>query len=350
MTEIDPNVVTFYVSHYMSVVAREHGSLGEAAMRMIIETLREMYGKAVDPEICKGPIVVFKTLRSDVWPLPVELARELSDLAVLSQDVEGAFALQILDNGRYLLWNTTGADVLLLSEFAVVYVYEGSNERFFANRVCGEVKKIVPTAPSMFSQPTFSELKDALEEYRTRMIRHSSCIIFRKAWYDQNRLFFVNAPEHVMRDSLTLFLKSHLRATIEVRPEQNMDESHPVDIKVTWIGYNRIAVIEIKWLGKSKNEAGKIVNEYGPARAKEGARQLAEYLNMNLQQAPLHVTKGYLVILDGRRYGTNESTVSLDREHGLRYRDQEVDFNPKFDKIRSDFEVPIRMFAEPLCQ
>jgi hypothetical protein len=36
-----------------------------------------------------------------------------------------------------------------------------------------------------------------------------------------------------MRRSLTQYLIAHLGAGFEVRPEQNMDESHPVDIKVT---------------------------------------------------------------------------------------------------------------------
>lgn len=351
MPDIDLAAVAYYAaSHYMSMIAREHGPDGEDALRVIIETLRDMYCKSIDPELCKGPIVVFKTLDTDTRPLPVELGRELADLKSLSQDLPEAFALQILDSGRYLLWASVHPDVLVLSNVAVVYVYEGSKEHFIANGVRREVRKIVPTAPSMFSPQTFSELKAALEEYSTRMIRYSSCLIFQTAWCDERHLFFVSAPEHMMRNSLTLFLKSHLRASIEVRPEQNMDASHPVDIKVTWTGCNRIAVIEIKWLGKSKNGAGKVTSDYGPARAREGARQLAEYLDMNRQQAPLHVARGYLVVVDGRRYGMNENSVSLNRECGTYYLDKEIDFDPKFDQLRNDFETPIRMFAEPLCQ
>jgi hypothetical protein len=349
MADIDYNAVAFYASHYMAMIAREHGSEGEGALRAIIETVREIYGKAIDPELCRGPIVVFKTLDPDTRPLPVQLAREITDLTSLAQDVKGSFVLQILDSGRYLLWKTA-TDVLVISEVAVVYVYEESRERFIANHNGAEVRKLIPAAASMFSQQTFSELKVALDEYRTRMIRHSSCPIFQTAWFDQCRLFFDSAPEHRLRDSLTHFLKIHLHASVEVRPEQNMDESHPVDIKVTWIGCNRIAVIEIKWLGKSRNKAGNITSNYGHARAMSGALQLSEYLDMNLQQAPLHVTRGYLVIIDARRYGMNESTVSLSPNHAFYYADEEIDFDPKFDQNRNDFETPIRMFAEPLCQ
>src|SRR5207248_846259 len=118
-----------------------------------------------------------------------------------------------------------------------------------------------------------SELGDALEHYRTKMVRESSCKILSKAWADEQRIFVKNAQEWVMRDSLTQFLKCHLRGNFEVRPEQVVDESHPVDIKVTWWGTNSLAIIEIKWLGTPKYDDGRLGTQYSDARAREGAKQ-----------------------------------------------------------------------------
>jgi hypothetical protein len=349
MVDIDLDAVAFYANHYMSIVAREHGPDGVGALQKIIEVLRQLYEKAIDLELRKGPIVVFKALSVDAQPLPINQAREIWDLMTLSQDASEAFVLQIVGNGRYWLWNDEHPDLVRLSEESVVYEWRGGIELFIAKGIRKEVVRIDPTASSIFAKATFGELRLALEEYRAKMVRYSSCPLFSLAWHDKSRLFFASAPEHRIRDSLTLFLKSYLRAHIEVRPEQNVDESHPVDIKVTWNGCNRLALIEIKWLGKARSDKGTITNDYGPARAKEGAKQLADYLAMNLQQAPLYLTRGYLVVVDARRYGMNDATVSLGRAHAVYYRDKEIAYDPQFELIRSDFERPIRMFAEPVC-
>jgi len=348
MSEVDHNALAFYISHYMTVIVREHGLQGEEVLQKIIEVVREIY-KWVEPETFRGPITVFKTLNGDQNLLPVEGAQTILDLRTLSQDVHDCFALQILSSGRFLLWKGLKPNPLELSGRAVVYEYRDRTERFFANKKEKEVTKVVPSAASAFSVRTFSDLRMALDEYRTKMVRQSSCRVLARAWYDDKRLFFINGPEHFMRDSLTHFLKCSMRGDVEVRPEQNMDESHPVDIKVTWM-CNRIAVIEIKWMGKSKGENGKINQQYWPTRVREGAKQLAEYLDMNIQQVPLHVTKGYLVVFDGRRRTVIENTQLISREHGLHYQDEEVDFSPRYHEIRDDFEVPIRMFMEPICQ
>jgi hypothetical protein len=80
-----------------------------------------------------------------------------------------------------------------------------------------------------------------------------------------------------------------------------------------------------------------------------GAKQLADYLDMNKTQAPLHITKGYYVIIDGRRRGLKPDTSSIASEDGLHYLDVEIDFDVRYDETREDFEKPFRMFAEPKC-
>ena len=149
-----------------------------------------------------------------------------------------------------------------------------------------------------------------------------------------------------MRISVANFLGNVLR-NADVGQEQNVDESHPVDIRVTWIGNNRRALIEIKWLGQSVDNNGKKTTEYSEARARGGARQLALYIDEEHRRLPLHDRRGYFVIVDGRRRGLSEGCTVLDPEYSLWYRDKEIEFNPAFHEIRDDFETPVRMFAEP---
>ena len=152
-----------------------------------------------------------------------------------------------------------------------------------------------------------------------------------------------------MRDSLTQFLKVCLRGDVEVRPEQIVDETHPADIKVTWFMSNRLAFIEIKWLGAAKATA-KTLTRYSAARARVGAKQLAEYLDANATQAPTHQTRGFLVVLDGRRANVKTSTRRLTYDNGFKYERKEILYSPRYEKVRNDFEIPIRMFMEPICE
>jgi hypothetical protein len=152
-----------------------------------------------------------------------------------------------------------------------------------------------------------------------------------------------------MRQSLANFLAARLDASHEVREEQGVDESHPVDVKVTRLFSNRLAIIEIKWLGDSRDR-NHITVRYRDSRALEGAKQLADYLDMNRASAPNQVTRGYLVVIDARRRGLAETTTSISRTEGMHYRDIEIEYAVHHDQLRDDFEKPLRMFAEPVCR
>ena len=202
---------------------------------------------------------------------------------------------------------------------------------------------------SIFAIPTFDDLKLALFGYRDKHVRRTSCRILEQVWRGQKRIIFRAGPEPTMRNSLTQFLKACLRGNVEVRPEQNVDESHPVDIKVTWFMSNRLALIEIKWLGASTKTARTLVR-YSDSRARSGAKQLADYLDENAIQAPRQQTRGYLVIFDGRRAKIKPSTRRVNHADGFKYEHSEIVFSPKHHEKRSDFEPPIRMFMEPVCE
>jgi hypothetical protein len=338
----------FLEDHYGNMVLREHGSLGLRVLEDVIKAVRTIY-QYIEPSVCDFPIIVFKTLDENVQPIHSSQPFILNDYQQLVQIVDEECIIRLTENGQLHVWKHHEVDPASLSKCAVVYHYVNRLEYFYANNVVQTVPKISTSQASMFAINTFDELLEALKHYKSDQVRYSSCPILQQIWNDDNRLFLKSIPEHYMRDSLTHFLKIRLRGSIEVRPEQIVDDSHPVDIKVTWFLTNRLALIEIKWLGTPMNSDGRKGKTYSDFRAKQGAKQLAEYLEANLQQAPTHVTRGYLVIIDCRRAGLKDTTTIIDQQNGGHFRNHEISFDPQYYKERMDFEMPIRMFAEPKC-
>ncbi|MEZ4817382.1 MAG: hypothetical protein R2776_05365 [Flavobacteriaceae bacterium] len=233
---------------------------------------------------------------------------------------------------------------------AIIYQYKSpiDEEQVLAGSNLIKLKPI-PGADTYFSIQTYKELELALEAYETKIARYSNCSSLREIWLSNEKVFLKPQPESGMRNSLTNFLKIHLRGDVEVRPEQNTDDSHPVDIKITWGFVNRIALIEIKWLGKSlPHLGGNFSANWTESRARSGASQLSEYLNNNQIQAPLKITKGYLVVYDARRRNTNNHTTTVNSNDGLHYLNKEIVYNPKYHEIRQDFAEPKRFFLEPI--
>lgn len=349
MVRLDPEAVKELVgNYYVASIIREHGERGGAALRSLLSFLHKMYF-FVAPETCQAPLVVFKALDDSSRPVSAVPTISIHNLDTLAQEVSGSVVIQVFDNGQLLLWRGISFDVLTLASAAVVYSYENGTDYFIAEGKKTPVPKLLPIAASIFAVPTFSDLRSALEHYQTKWARRCSCEILLGVWRDQNRLFLKNAQEYLMRRSLTQFLKASLRDVAEVRPEQVVDESHPVDIKVTWSYSQRIALIEIKWLGTPKYDDGHLGTPYTDQRARDGAQQLAEYLDSNLDQVPTHSSRGYLVLIDGRRKGLREDSTQIDTANGMHYQDKDITFDPKFHEIRDDFETPIRMFVEPKC-
>lgn len=327
-------------------VYRSHGRAGTQSFRILARGVRTIFDH-VEPEQFTGIIVAFKCLNDMHRPISEKSAVVIGNPAVLAQEVAGNVAIQILADGRLLLWKSIKVNIRSIAKTAVVYRYERAKEHFFSGDLQTEVEKVGQYA-SLYAIPAFSDLRQALERYRTNMAAETSCTTLQKIWADKKRLFFINRPERTMRDSLTQFLKISLRDA-EVRPEQNMDESHPVDVKVTFTFTTRLAVIEIKWVGTSiRKQPRKITANYRDKRAREGARRLADYLDWNRQQAPDRLTRGYLVVFDGRRRELKKRTQNIDKQRAEYYRSRDLQFDPKFEQLRDDFDPPIRMFMEPL--
>lgn len=159
------------------------------------------------------------------------------------------------------------------------------------------------TTSSIFAQPTYKELDEAMDFYYDRFAKTSSCLVLNQAWKDESKCEFVAKPEHFMRDSLYQCLQAVLR-NHSVKREQNVDATHPVDIKVIWPIITNVALIEVKWLGDSG------ATNYRDARANDGAKQLIDYIASSFDEEPDKHFIGYLTVFDGRR-GKNKNQYAM---------------------------------------
>jgi hypothetical protein len=339
-------MASVFADAFVPFVIEHHGAKAGPTVRSILTFIKGFY-EHVAAEAQDETIIIFQTLDDAARPI-TDAGLECASLHELVNTVAGPCAIQVTPSGVFIIWPQFTADPEHLSQFAVVYSFYRGTERFHANRETKILPKVIPGRSSNFALPTFSNLKEALAAYRDTMVRTSSCEILNTAWYEPSRLYFKAGPEAIIRRSLTRFLKITFSGGVEVRPEQIVDESHPVDIKVTWFMTNRLALIEIKWLGKSRSTT-KVSATYADSRANKGAKQLADYMDANRIQAPVHETRAYLVVVDARRAKLSLQRTEISKEDGMKYSAAEITYQPKYHQVRKDFEHPIRMFVEPVC-
>jgi hypothetical protein len=328
-------------------VRKSIGPGGQAALHDLFGELHHIFG-LIEPSAYNSLFVLMPVGPS----IPRRSLGMFVDvtLGVLAQQVRDGDVMEVLANGLLRVYHPAQVKQAALSRHAILYEYNQRSEYLWAGGSRSAIEKLDPAYDSLFSVPAFSELREAIEYYRTRMARQSSCKILARIWDDERRMFLKAKPESCMRDSLTQHLFGTLRGECEVRPEQIVDESHPVDIKVTWCFTNRLALIEIKWLGDSRRGDGRRATAYRDRRAREGAKQLAEYLDKNKVHAPGHVTRGTLVVFDARRKRIRCKQGEPSRADGLAYAHEEITYSPAYHRTRNDFEEPIRIFLEPVCQ
>jgi hypothetical protein len=349
----EARLAELYNAAYLPFIEQNHGASGGVAARAIMQMLKDLYAHREPTSF--GRLILFQT----VSEVPMFEARvEHTSVVELARLDDPVMAVQLTGSGRLRVL-TEIPDVLTVSDYAVVYVYGDDGEEYFWARGQNRtVTRLHPALQSAFATPTFTSLDDALNYYARHVARVSRCHVLdpktggstRGAWYDPKRLFFLAKPETTIRRSLEQFLVASLRGSADVRPEQIVDESHPVDLKVTFDSPRHVALVEIKWLGKSRNEDGSMATEYSQSRAQEGANQLADYLEANYPYDPEKKTRGYLVVLDARRWSLNEDSTSVTSQNGMYYANREIAYDPDHHASRRDFAPPLRMFVEPVCQ
>lgn len=322
------------------------GQAGVDATFRIMEATKSLY-KHVELERVSGRVIIFQTVQPQCAP-PSPLAPP-ADFASLANSSITDLVFEIASDGRPYFRMSLSGSLQELAKNSVVYHWQADEEEFLA----GNERKVVPrldqAARSQFAVPTFSNLRQALQHYARENVRESTCYIFRNVWHGENRLFLRAKPEATMRDSLTQFLRNRMCSDHDVWPEQNVDESHPVDIRIQpRFNNNRLMLIEIKWLGCSVAGDGHITACHNNARAQEGANQLAKYLEGQRQSAPSHVIQGYYVIIDCRRENLEEGATKINKFDGMFYEHRDLTFDPAPHQTRNDFDPPYRMFARPM--
>jgi hypothetical protein len=325
---------------FTSGVLKNYGRPGTLALRKLTRAIRAIHD-ALAYELISDGLTVFVPLNGEQ-----QLSEGVrTDSAQLPSLVKGAATIEVIDVDEYVL-QPSYSDPRVFADAAVVYHF-GGVDQFVIDGEPQEVENQT-SYPSVFGLPTFYDLADALKDYRDNRALHSQCPILSQCWHDEKRWLLNDSPEHIMRDSLHDFLKQTLRGHkyIDIRPEQPVDTGHIPDIKVTWTVTNRVAYIEIKWLGKSVSADGNIAR-HSEGRARKGAGQLAVYLAKDEEAAPRQQRVGYLAIFDARRWGVSLETTALDAKNGLRYQASDISYNPDFAQIRHDFEQPLRFFLAP---
>lgn len=331
---------------YPLVIQRNYGDIGIANLKIVLEAIRLIF-KNIHLQNFSS-ILIFK---SDVI--------DLEKLASNYQVIQNYTHLTSINNETLVIQIKSIDEIIISTENIsktdivstdFVYQYTPEKEMFHTNSETCELPK-VPGSESCFAISTFKELDEALSHYKTSVAKYARCKNIKDAMHSDRRIFFKPQPEHLLRDSLVFVLNQRLRGEgLEVRPEQNVNESKPVDVKVIWGYTNHIAIIEIKWLGKSFNPTtNTFTSTYADSRARDGALQLANYLDLNKEQVPNHNTMGYLVVFDLRRKSTKEDTTQIHSADGFWYENKEIEYDPKFHELRKDFAVPIRMFITPQC-
>jgi hypothetical protein len=311
----------------------------------LVKTIADIY-QYFEPSHFNGELVIFSTLDVSVFPLPKPEKIHFNKNILITLKQKTILIQKI--NNELLLWKNVNVKNILENKNILFYHYKDKKECFYINNKKITIESIAGS-PSIFSI-YYSELEEALNNYSLEKIFKSSCEHFKTAWADEKRIYFKNKPEQVMHLSLNEYLNSTLRG-VEVCLEYNFKSRKQVDIRVKWGIANRSAHIEIKWLGVSLDKKNKkLSTSYTKSRAISGAKQLKDYLNFAESDCPGIITKGYLVIIDGRRKSINNKLIKIISEKdGLYYQSDEISYPDEYNSI-TNFEPPLRMFASPICQ
>jgi hypothetical protein len=355
------NVQKLVEKAYLPHAQTAFGAEGADGIKTLLDGVRLIFQRC-PPERLPGTLAVVVGLNA------TPLAPTIRGLGALQTCVDHAAVgrrlaespagsnavVEIASDGTLrLLILTDEIDLKRLALDALVYRFDGPAERILAKHFEDFVPPVSPILKSNFATPTLNGLEEALRYYSDYAVE-TNCRILKEVWeggVDGPRLVLVNKPEARMRDSLAQALELLLR-DVTVKPEQNTDETKPVDIKINWFASGASALVEVKWLGKSiaKSQAtgsGPTYTEYGAARAQAGADQLADYMDREVRHSDATAPRGYLVIFDARRKGTKGAHDRLAESDAMAFAHDDLVFNPDHSKSRPDFADPVRLFMNP---
>jgi len=347
---------------YIHQAEKAFGEEGAAAVRELMDSVKLIFQRC-PPENLEGTLTVVRGIgASPVSPtiaclgevgILIDYAAVGSALANASKGPHAVVEICADGSFRHLVLQQK-SDLAVLASSALIYHYDIGIDRIIGKGFDVVVPKVSSLLRSSFATPTLSSLEDALTRYAKEMALETQCQILADVWeggVDGPRLVLRNRPESTMRNSLVQALTLMTRDT-SVRPEQNTDETKPVDIRVEWFGSGASALIEVKWLGrstaKSKTPGSEpTYTEYGPPRAQDGADQLADYMDRQVRHSNAAAPRGYLVVFDARRKNIRGANDRLNRNEAMHYSAEEITYSPDHSESRSDFASPYRFFMNP---
>jgi hypothetical protein len=329
-------------------VKTDFGEDGIVELKQLNRTIRELY-KYISVELIQE-LVVVNCVENDKrknFSKRNTTPKELHNLSTLARDEFEFATIQIVRDDLVLFYEEEILDIEEVRQVGVIYQYKNGREKIFCK---SDENTLISFSgfPSIYAMPTFKELESAFEYYYNRRAKGSNCRYLEDSWFDGNKIFPQKRPEHYHRKSLYDFLDITLRDA-DVNEEQNIDDTQPIDIKVAWNFANHLALIEIKWLGKSLNELGDdFTAKHYAGRAREGYDQLISYMDLNKKRTFQKKSIGYLVVFDARRRNTNPQTRKISEEDGFHYRNDEIEYEPA-PCTRQDIATPVHFFMEPNC-
>lgn len=355
------NVQRLVESAYLSHAETAFGSAGAGGIKTLLNSVRLIFQRC-PPESLGGTLTVLTCLNAT--PLSPAIGKlgtphRCVDYAAIGRRLVacsiGSHAIvEIASDGSFqFLVLAEEIDLKSLAQEALIYRFDGAAERILAKNFEDFIPSVSPMLKSNFSVPTLHSLEEALRYYGEYALE-SNCRILKDVWeggVDGPRLVLVNKPEARMRDSLAQALELLLRE-VTVKPEQNTDETKPVDIRLNWFASGATALIEVKWLGKSmaksQTQNSKITyTEYPASRAQVGAKQLADYMDREVRHSDATAPRGYLVVFDARRNATKGPADYLTASDAMAHSQDVLVLDPDYSKLREDFSELVRFFMNP---
>lgn len=354
------NIQALVSSAYLVHVRDAFGEAGAKGILELLDVVKLIY-RVCPPERFKGTLTVVKGVTSTPLApaierygvlLPAQSAEDAGKMLLEGHEEHHMFIESVSDGTFRLIALVDDVDLAILACECVIYRFQENTEQILAKSYRGFVPKLSSCLISNFAIPTQSSLEDAFKIYSKEMALDTQCGILKDVWeggVDGPRLVLKNKPEAIMRNSLAHALRLLTRDT-NVRPEQNTDETKPVDIRVEWFGSGASALIEIKWLGKAtaisrvSDSNGVTYTEYSTSRAQDGAKQLADYMDREARHSNSTAPRGYLVVFDARRKGLKGADDKISKGDAQHFERLGLALQPDYSATRNDFAPVVRMY------
>lgn len=330
-----------------SLVYEALGENGQGIAARLADLLPKIHA-AFDVDLLPEGLFVFSSPSG--YSATADYSAIITDLSSLNPYPRTGYTVEVLHSGFRVKPAPTDPADFPAGSVGYSFTHPASERWHVGN----EVRNVInPTndQSTVFGTLVFSDLERALDEYAQRKVRECRCSILAAGWLDESRIFWRQRPEIQVRRSLESFLDSRLRAVVEV--EHIVDEDKEVDVVVFWNNPRRGALIECKWLGASASEPDsdghRKITRFGPADARAGFAQLADYLDRKRPRAGERTFKGYLVVVDGRRSGTRTPDEGRDftTDELMNFEHAGVqDWQPVL-LDRTDLATPRVMFCRP---